>query len=376
MATCRFHAHRGAKTYCPSCRAYLCDDCGKSGRDCPLCRGAKLVLAEHGPKGGATPAACANHPTQHAGLKTCQSCNRRFCQACMKFGGICAGCAQAEEQARAGMTAPLPPEEAPRQRRKSMRDDAAVTRKFKKGRQRALVRWGLGGAVVAGLLGLVIADYGMLRHTVDQASSRMRQSRGQDADTVLERLDDRPVSGEDAARLDQMLDRADKGLSPDRGQQDVARRLARPGLPGSAPRRNAHGAPPGLWARLSKIENEHAGAPPPHPAAPPPAPHRPGAPLAVLTRAESWQVGLVGLRAGQKIKGVAAVNARVAGSGLVEHVELQVNGQWQGLCNQLPYRFEWDTRGNPNGPATLRVVVFEPGGKRHASAPIRITIAN
>lgn len=389
MAVCRFHPHKGAKTYCPQCRLFLCESCGKPGTPCRLCHQGQLVDSSRAPKEATEVRACALHPRVTTGLKTCQDCRKPHCAACMKFGGLCVTCSRKAEEARAALPRPeLAERKTAKKRRKEQ--DLSVARKFRKDRGRTAIRWAIGGAVLAAVGGLLYFDYskfkefaaaGVKLHHKTAATLPDQRAGGQgDYEALVSRLERGEVTDAEVAETEALMAKITNGEAIDNPGRDAANRLmALAQDPQKVARLRAQSEKSKeLWAMLSDWSSEEAGDPAMVPAgrqaraiarpkprhvAPPPAPK----PLAVA---------LGGLRSGQNLTGIAVVNAQVQGDGMLDHVELVVNGQWQGLSNQPPYRFEWDTSGNPNGPCAVQVIAYDATGRKVASRPVRVTIRN
>lgn len=393
MLVCRFHAHKGAKTYCPQCRFFLCESCGKPGTQCKLCNKARLIDPSQAPSTLTEVRACAVHPRVTTGLKTCQSCGKPHCAACMKFGGACVTCARQEDEARDAMPRPelAEPKVAKKRRREK---ELSVAKKFRKDRKRTMIRWAIGGAVLAAVGGLLYFDYskfkefaamGVKMHQKTAATLEDQQAGGQSGnyEALVSRLESGEVTDAEVAETEALMAKITNGEAIDNPGKNAANQLmALAQDPQKAARLKAQSEKSKkLWAMLSEWSGEEAnqaeapaGAPgqpaaqaiarpKPRHIAPPPAP-------------KPLTVALGGLRSGQNLRGVAIVSAQVRGDGMLDHVELLVNGQWQGLTNQAPYRFEWDTTGNPNGPCSVQVVAFDATGRKIASRPVRVTIRN
>lgn len=394
MLVCRFHTHKGAKTYCPQCRFFLCESCGKPGTQCKLCNKARLVDPSQAPSQVTEVRACAVHPRVVTGLKTCQDCGKPHCQACMKFGGLCVTCARKESEAREALPRPeLAEPQVARKRRKEK--ELSVAQKFRKDRKRTVTRWAIGGAVLAAVGGLIYFDYtkfkefaanGVKMHNKAVATLPDQAGGGQagNYEALVSRLESGEVTEAEVAETEALMARITSGEALDNPGKNAANRLmALAQDPEKAARLKAQSEQSKkLWAQLSAWSSDEGEAeapiagtapanqparaiarPKPRQVAPPPAP-------------KPLTIALGGLKGGQKIRGVAVVSARIGGEGMLDHVELLVNGQWQGLSNQAPYRFEWDTTGNANGPVTVQVVAFDATGRKIASKPVKVTIQN
>lgn len=386
MLVCRFHPHKGAKTYCPQCRFFLCESCGKPGAPCKLCNKARLVDPSQAPSQAAAVRACTLHPRVTTGLKTCQDCQQPFCAACMKFGGLCVTCSRKEAEAREALPRPelAEPRAAKKRRRQS---EQSVAQKFRKDRARTLTRWAIGGAVLAAVGGLLYFDYskfkefaalGVKMHHQTAATLEGAQGGNQEGhyEELVSRLEKGEVTDSEVAETEALMAKVTSGQAIDNPGRNAANRLmAMMQDPQKAARLKAQSEKSKkLWAMLSDWSSEEADEPVPA-GQPGRAIARPR-PRRVAPAAKPLSVALGGLHGGQSLKGVAVVNAQVHGDGMLDHVELLVNGQWQGLSNQAPYRFEWDTSGNANGPCTVQVVAYDATGRKIASHPIKVTIRN
>lgn len=390
MLFCRFHAHKGAKTYCPQCRFFLCETCGKPGTQCKLCNKARLVDPSQAPSAAAEARVCAVHPRVATGLKTCQDCQKPHCPTCMKFGGLCVTCTRKEREARAALPRPevADPGVAKKHRKEK---EVSVAKKFRKDMKRTAIRWAIGGAVLAAVGGLVYFDYSKFKEFT-QAGVKLRhkavatlpeQGGGQAGsyEALVSRLERGEVTDAEVAETEALMAKITGGEAIDQPSKDVANRLmALTQDPEKAARLKAQSEKSKkLWAELSAWSADEAEEPEAS------APGTPQARSIARPRArrvapapapKPMTVALGGLRAGQNLRGVTTVSAQVRGDGMLDHVELVVNGQWQGLSNQPPYRFEWDTSGNTNGPCTVQVVAYDATGRKIASRPVKVTINN
>lgn len=390
MLVCRFHAHKGAKTYCPQCRLFLCESCGKPGTQCKLCNKARLVDPSRAPQEATEVRACALHPQVLKGLKTCQDCGKPHCPACMKFGGLCVTCTRKENAAREALPRPELAEPAVAKKRRNQKE-LSVAQKFRKDRKRTVTRWAIAGVVLAGIGGLIYFDYvkfkefaanGVKLH--HKATATLPDQAGGGAqgnyEALVSRLESGEVTDAEVAETEALMAKIESGQAIDSNSQMAAKQLmALAQDPQKAARLKAQSEQSKkLWAQLSAWSSEEGEAETvvtaqePQRAIAPPRPKRVAPPPAP----KPMTVALGGLRSGQRVRGVAVVNARMGGEGMLDHVELLVNGQWQGLSNQAPYRFEWDTSGNPNGPVTVQVVAFDVNGRKVASKPVKVTIQN
>ncbi len=79
---------------------------------------------------------------------------------------------------------------------------------------------------------------------------------------------------------------------------------------------------------------------------------------------------------GMRVQGQTLVGAELTGLETIGRVEFDVNGETQDITNVAPFRFEWDTTHTPNGPATLRVVVYNEAGRARSSSTVRVRVEN
>jgi large repetitive protein len=70
------------------------------------------------------------------------------------------------------------------------------------------------------------------------------------------------------------------------------------------------------------------------------------------------------------------VTATAADDVGVTRVELFAGGRFIASDDAAPYAFTWDTRREPNGPATLVVRAYDRAGHATDSAPVTVTVAN
>lgn len=91
----------------------------------------------------------------------------------------------------------------------------------------------------------------------------------------------------------------------------------------------------------------------------------------------SAPVAYAPLRDGSVVQGVVPVSAEVKAYEQRPRVAYSVNGTTLHVDNQPgEYAFAWDTRRLPNGPAILRIDVFDRSGKRLAVRNHRLVVAN
>jgi hypothetical protein len=80
--------------------------------------------------------------------------------------------------------------------------------------------------------------------------------------------------------------------------------------------------------------------------------------------------------AGSSVAGVTPVNVSAADNVGVASVQLAVNGSVVASANAAPFSFSWDTRGVPNGGATLVAYAFDAAGNQAASSAVTVNVAN
>lgn len=321
MATCRFHPRSEAEAYCATCRARFCRRCARPGKTCALCQRTTLQAP----------------PTS-------------------------------EPPPKARMPAPAapPPKAAPKARRP---EDLSYTGGLnpRKGWRRRMTRSLLGALVLAGVFGILSAQYGAFKDLARKASESRRPATParEELDRLWQQLEAGAVSDADVEATEKLMARIQGGEALDPGQRQAWDLLAR--------RFRAQGAPPQagdpqarkLWALLSDWANEDE-RPAPAPARPKPSPTQP----------VPWRVSLLSPAPGATVKGQVAVRARIEGQGYIERVEFLVDGEWLGLSNRPPFTFDWDTTGGANGSKVLQVVAYEPSGARHASKRLRVMVTN
>ena len=112
---------------------------------------------------------------------------------------------------------------------------------------------------------------------------------------------------------------------------------------------------------------------------------RPTATTATATASGPQISGIIGVQAGQTLKGAVAIEARVSGSEIdnvtftlsgpkaATHIERSAPYFFMGDSAGKPYG--WDTRGYPNGSYTLKAVVTDRSG-RSAAAQITFQVGN
>lgn len=387
MLVCRFHTHKGAKTYCPQCRFFLCESCGKPGTQCKLCNKARLVDPSQAPSQVTEVRVCTVHPRVATGLKTCQDCGKPHCSACMKFGGVCVTCTRQEQKAREALPRPEQAEPKVAKKRRKAKE-LSVAKKFRKDRKRRVIRWAIAGAVLAAVGGLIYFDYTKFKE-FSEAGVKMHhkavetlpgQGAGQQSnyDALVSRLESGEITDAEYAETEALMAKITSGGTVDQPGKDFMNRLSAMAQdPQKAARLKAQSEKSRkLWAMLGEWSEEEAHEPPAPGGQPTRAIARPQARQVAPPAHKPMTVALGGLRAGQTIRGVTVVRAQLGGEGMLDHVEFLVNGQWQGLSNQPPYRFEWDTSGNPNGPCTVQAVAYDGTGRKISSRPVRVTIQN
>ncbi len=79
---------------------------------------------------------------------------------------------------------------------------------------------------------------------------------------------------------------------------------------------------------------------------------------------------------GMCVHGETLVGAELTGLETIGRVEFDINGETQGTANAAPFRFVWDTTHTPNGPATLRAVVYNEAGRARSSSTVRVKVEN
>ena len=77
-----------------------------------------------------------------------------------------------------------------------------------------------------------------------------------------------------------------------------------------------------------------------------------------------------------RVHGQTEVGAELTGLETIGRIEFDVNGQTQDITNVAPFRFAWDTTHTANGPATLRVVVYDEAGLARSSSTVRVKVDN
>ncbi|HEY9854686.1 MAG TPA: hypothetical protein V6D05_03030, partial [Stenomitos sp.] len=336
MLVCRFHPHKGAKTYCPQCRFFLCESCGKPGTMCKLCNKARLVDPSRAPSEVTEVRACALHPRVTTGLKTCQSCGKPHCSTCMKFGGLCVTCARKDEEARDAMPRPELAEPKVAKKRRKQKEQS-VAQKFRKDRKRTLIRWTIGGAVLAAVGGLIYFDYakfkefaamGVKMHHKTAAALQDQQAGGNagNYEALVSRLESGEVTDTEVAETEALMAKISNGEAVDNPGKNAANRLmAMMQDPEKAARLKAQSEKSKkLWAALSEWSAEEEAQ------APAAAPGQPGQAVRTYARTsprrvapppapKPLSVALGGLRSGQNLRGVAVVNAQVHGDGMLDH---------------------------------------------------------
>ncbi|MBI6545977.1 MAG: Ig-like domain-containing protein [Cyanobacteria bacterium NC_groundwater_1444_Ag_S-0.65um_54_12] len=213
-------------------------------------------------------------------------------------------------------------------------------------------RWAIGIAILAGLGWFAIAQYQTIerarqaQHRPDGKGKLASQLSGATSAVTVEDLMTQLETGEDspeaAAAADDLLKQIETGQAGD----------VPPAAPGKAQLRRTETLPeePRQQTRYTRWQ--------------------------AAQQPYKLAVSIVSPPTGSQVRGITAVTARVMGAVNINRLEFQVNGQWQGLSNHPPFRFEWDTSSQHNGPATLRVIAFDQLGKVHASLPIKVVISN
>lgn len=397
MANCRFHAQKEAKAYCPRCKLFFCQSCGKPHQECSLCHKAKLIVPDRAPAQVVEVRHCTAHPKITEGLKTCQDCGKLFCQQCIRFGGVCARCMRKANADLAAVAKPQRLEHAP----------VSIEKKFNKGRKRAAIRWGIAGVIVSAIAALLIYDYGMLKQFAAKVpnkklaamvSGTQNGKAPETFDDLTRRLYKGEVTDKDVEETETLMARITEGKEVGQEQKELASRLMdlqAKGLNADVAKSMLGGKSGGdgrkaqseqshkMWAMLSEWSNQGEGngkavrRAAPATAKAPTAATAPRFKAAAATPAPApIDVRIGGLVAHQLVHGMTTITTQLQGIEQLDHVELLVNGQWQGLSNQPPYKFEWDTSGNPNGPCTVQLVVYDAEGNKHASRKVPIKIAN
>lgn len=395
MANCRFHPQKEAKAYCPRCNFFFCQSCGKPHQECSLCHKAKLIVPERAPIQVKKVRQCTAHPMVTEGLKACQDCGKLFCQECIRFGGICARCSRKATADLAAVPKPKRLEHAP----------VDVQKKFRKGRKRAIIRWGIAGVIVSAIGALLYHDYGMLKQFAakvpnKQLAAMMSGVKGgkppESFEDMMSRLERGEITAQEYDETEALMAKIAEGKEVGQEQRELANRLQQLQAKGldSDVARGMLGGKSGvdlqkpqseqsrkMWALLSDWSNQGEGSGKAlrradRPASKVSAPRFTAAPATPAPQPGAVGVRIGGLASRQQVHGMVTVNTQLQGIEQLDHVELLVNGQWQGLSNQPPYKFEWDTSGNPNGPCTVQLVAYDAEGNKYASMKVPIKIAN
>lgn len=392
MAQCRFHANSDAVSYCPACRAMLCQRCGAPGNPCSLCRSSALARIPAGglPEPEVRMPPCAAHPDRSAG-KACHDCGTPRCQACLNWQGICRDCAPKYPTASSAVEPDPESETAPRRlkRRKEASPDLSYTGGLNrhKGWQRRLVRLVIGAALLGGVGWALSFQYGVFKDFATMAGTTRQKLQGvqglagggrqADMASMMQRLESGEVTEADVAETERLMARIEGGDAVDTGQREALTKLSRLYQQQSESGGAMDPQAKKMWALLSEWSNDQeadAGSADPASLARPVARvprSRPTPPPAV-----PWKVAMLAPANGARVQGMVTVSARIEGQGYIDRVEFLVNGEWQGLSNRPPFRFDWDTTGSSNGAKTLEVVAYEPSGTRHASRRVKVTVAN
>ena len=76
------------------------------------------------------------------------------------------------------------------------------------------------------------------------------------------------------------------------------------------------------------------------------------------------------------VSGLVAVNVSATDNVGVANVALQVNGTTVAVDSSLPFAFNWDSSGVPNGMATLVAVASDAAGNKASSAAVSVNVSN
>jgi hypothetical protein len=368
----------------------MCDKCAKVGRPCPYCKMADIV-----PAGEAKKAVnqCVNHPGIRAAA-ACANCERIFCASCLNQYGQCLPCGHKF------------PKSKPTVATQAEVEAAKVGRKFKPRPKRGHFQSGsrlVIGAIVLGAIGTAAYfQYDLIKRSMPakkkgsvsiagniDAYKKQVDAHGKDLDDIMGRIEANKYSPEDEAALENLMANIESGKQDlktfDQATLDrleKARAMVEVGgakrggvgesgddgysLPGAEPARG--GKPyqgPAIRLRVGegRPQGETAGN------------RYAMARQQPVYRPKPLKVAMTSPGSGARLSGNAVISANVTGDG-IDRVEFQVNGQWQGVSNQPPFRFDWDTSGTRNGPVTLRVVAYDSAGKPHSSRAVRVTVQN
>ncbi len=384
---CQIHPTPATGT-CNNCRAFTCDKCAKVGRTCPYCKLAAIVPAGQAKK---PVNQCVNHPGIRAEAG-CPDCKRIFCASCLNPFGQCMECGARNPRQKPTMAPPQEPADGPRGK-----GGRGKRRKPPRKNHFGVGRFVIGAAILIGVGALVNWQYQMLKAAVPKgkggnlgaisanikAYDKQVQAHGKDLGDIMGRIESGEYSQEDAAEVDNLISRIESGQA-NLNSLDAATQKK---LKHAQSLLETRG---GFHARGEEYAGEDtSGARRPKRYEGPPIRLRVGAQdkvqrpgqgggrnAALLAeRPKPLKVNITSPASGARVRGSTVVAASLNGQG-VDRVEFQVNGQWQGLSNQPPYRFDWDTSGVRNGAVTLRVVAYDTTGRQHASRPIRVVVQN
>lgn len=393
---CQIHPVPATGT-CHNCRAFTCDKCAKVGKTCPYCKLSAIVPASEARKAVNQ---CANHPGIRAEA-ACPDCNRIFCASCLNPFGQCLECGARHPRQRP--TAAMLEEPAgtgPGRKRMHRRPgrERGGRRTAPRRLHLGVGRFVIGAAIVAGIGALLSWQYRSLERALVGskgiagrlgtlganvgAYKRQVEEHGKDLDEIMGRIESGQYSPEDAAAVDDLLTRIESGQA-DLNTLAVGTRQKLEKARSLLETRAAY------QARGEEYAGEDTGGKSARPYQGPPIRLRVGAgdhaaarargadavAHRISPRSKPLEISITSPVQGARLHGMAIVSARLVGQG-VDRVEFQVNGQWQGLSNQPPYRYEWDTTGVRNGAVTLRVVAYDTSGRQVASRPVRVTVQN
>lgn len=389
---CQIHPVPATGT-CNNCRAFTCDKCAKLGRTCPYCKLAPIVAAGEARKAVNQ---CSNHPGIRAAA-TCPDCNRIFCASCLNPFGQCLECGARNPRQKPTVAPLQDSEDAPGARRGKGKGAGKLGRPKPKKNHFGVGRLAIGALILIGIGAVLNWQYQTLKAAVPGnkgqagglgavganvgAYNRQVEAHGKDLNDIMGRIESGQYSEDDAAAVDDLMNRVQSGQanlnSFDVGTQQKlkkAKSLLDTGASyqargeeyagedtGGGAARSYKGPP--IRLRVGSGERpDRAGA-------------RAGAEYQTAYKPKPLKVDIMSPSSGARVRGTTVVSARLTGDG-IDRVEFQVNGQWQGLSNQPPYRYEWDSTSVRNGAVTLRVVAYDSSGRPHASRPVRVTVHN
>jgi len=373
---CKIHPVPATGT-CNNCRSFTCDKCAKVGWPCPFCRMTDIV-----PAGESRRAVnqCVNHPGIRA-QAACPDCQKIFCASCLNPFGQCMDCGARNPKQKP--TVAPPRGDGGKGKRRAQRKRFAL----------GTTRVAIGLAILGGVAAFANWQLGLIKSSMPkgkrgtttvagnvEAYRKSVDAHGKDLADIMGRIESGEYSDEDSQAVDDLMAKIESGQTVrrldkatmdrlekakamlDRGQGGAGADRGLEAAEGDYGGKGTYEGPP-IRLRVGESRPEpHAGS-------------VRGRQVAVAYRPRPVKVAITSPSQGARVRGSTVVAARLSGDD-VQRVEFQVNGQWQGISNQPPFRFDWDTTGLRNGQVTLRVVAFDSTGRSHASPPLRVTVHN